>query len=89
MTSNTQVALDKEELRTLIAHILELDVQEVTDDADFVADLEVDSLMALEIVVRLQRQYGVKLEESDLKHVSSLPQVLELVSGKRAAQVAS
>jgi acyl carrier protein len=89
MTSNTQVALDKEELRGLIAHVLELDVAEVTDSADFVQDLEVDSLMALEIVVRLQRQYGVKLEESDLKHVSSLPQVLRLVSGKRAAQLAS
>lgn len=89
MTSNTQVALDKEELRSLIAHILDLDVQEITDDADFVRDLEVDSLMVLEIVVRLQRQYGVKLEERDLKNVSSLPQVLRLISDRRTEQLAA
>lgn len=89
MTSNTQVALDKEELRSLIAHILDLDVEEITDDADFVRDLEVDSLMVLEIVVRLQRQYGVKLEERDLKDVSSLPQVLRLISDRRTEQLAA
>ncbi|MCX4775232.1 acyl carrier protein (plasmid) [Streptomyces sp. NBC_01260] len=89
MTSNTQVALDKEELRSLIAHILDLDVEEITDDADFVRDLEVDSLMVLEIVVRLQRQYGVKLEERDLKNVSSLPQVLRLISDRRTEQFAA
>uniref|UniRef100_A0AAU2W2P2 Acyl carrier protein n=1 Tax=Streptomyces sp. NBC_00008 TaxID=2903610 RepID=A0AAU2W2P2_9ACTN len=89
MTSNTQVALDKEELRSLIAHILDLDVEEITDDADFVRDLEVDSLMVLEIVVRIQRQYGVKLEERDLKNVSSLPQVLRLISVRRTEQLAA
>jgi len=89
MTSNTRVALDKEELRSLIAHVLDLDVEEITDDADFVRDLEVDSLMVLEIVVRLQRQYGVKLEERDLTHVSSLPQVLRLISDRRTEQLAA
>lgn len=89
MSNNTRIALDKEELRFLIADILALDVEEVTDDADFVQDLEVDSLMALSIVFRLERQYGVKLEESDLKQVSSLVQVLQLITDKRTAPAAS
>ncbi|WP_406109346.1 acyl carrier protein [Streptomyces sp. NBC_01003] len=89
MSSITQIAFDKEELRSLIADVLELDVEEVTDDADFVQDLEVDSLMALAIVFRLEKQYGVKLEESDLKQVSSLIQVLQLITDKRTAQAAS
>lgn len=89
MSNNTQIALDKEELRSLIADVLELDVEEVTDDADFVQDLEVDSLMVLAIVVRLENQYGVKLEESDFKQVSSLIQVLQLITAKRTAQAAS
>lgn len=89
MSNNTQIALDKEELRSLIADALGLDVEEVTDDADFVQDLEVDSLMALAIVFRLEKQYGVKLEESDFKQVSSLIQVLQLVTDKRTAQAAS
>jgi acyl carrier protein len=89
MSNNTQIALDKEELRSLIADVLEFDVEEVTDDADFVQDLEADSLMALALVVRLQKQYDVKLEERDLKQVSSLIQVLQLITDKRTAQAAS
>ncbi|MFZ3495606.1 acyl carrier protein [Streptomyces sp. 5.8] len=89
MSNKTRIALDKEELRFLIADILALDVEEVTDDADFVQDLEVDSLMALSIVFRLERQYGVKLEESDLKQVSSLVQVLQLITDKRTVPAAS
>jgi acyl carrier protein len=97
MTANTQVApdvapdvaVDKEELRSFLAHVLELDVEEITDDTDFARDLDLDSLMALEIVVRLQRQYGVKLVERDLKHITSLPQILELISAKRAAPLAT
>jgi acyl carrier protein len=77
------IALDKEELRSLIADAIQLDAQEVTDDADFVQDLDVDSLMALAIVARLEKQYGVKLQESDLKQVSSLTQVLQLITDKQ------
>ncbi|MGW7410239.1 acyl carrier protein [Streptomyces sp. NPDC054833] len=89
MSNNTQIALDKEELRSLVADVLELDVEEVTDDADLVQDLEVDSLMALAIIVRLDRQYGVKLQESDFRQVSSLIEVLQLLTDKRTAQAAS
>jgi acyl carrier protein len=77
------IALDKEELRSLIADAIQLDAEEVTDDADFVQDLDVDSLMALAIVARLEKQYGVKLQESDLKQVSSLTQVLQLITDKQ------
>ncbi|MEU6067494.1 MULTISPECIES: acyl carrier protein [Streptomyces] len=89
MSNNTQIALDKEELRSLVADVLEVDVEEVTDDADLVQDLEVDSLMALAIIVRLDRQYGVKLQESDFRQVSSLIDVLQLITDKRTAQAAS
>jgi acyl carrier protein len=84
MSNNTLIAPDKEELRALVADVLDLDVREVTDDADFVQELEVDSLMALAIVARLGKQYGVKLEERDLKQVSSLIQVLALITDKLA-----
>ena len=89
MSNNTQIELDKEELRSLIADALELDAEEITDDADFAQDLDVDSLMALTVVVRLEKQYGVKLKESDLKQVSSLTQVLQLITDKRSVQAAS
>ncbi|MET7383000.1 acyl carrier protein [Streptomyces sp. NPDC005526] len=74
--------LDKEELRALVAQVLDVDVSEVTDDARFVDDLEVDSLMALEVVVILEKKYGIRLPESDLKQIVTLRSAYELLLGK-------
>ncbi|MFF7749421.1 acyl carrier protein [Streptomyces sp. NPDC007971] len=81
--------LDKEELRAVVAQVLDVDVTEVTDDARFVDDLEVDSLMALEVVVILEKKYGIKLPESDLKQIVTLQSAYELLLAKLdAARVA-
>ncbi|MFJ2738076.1 acyl carrier protein [Streptomyces sp. NPDC087440] len=82
MSENTAVAVDTEELRSLVADALELPVEEVTDEAHFVDDLQVDSLMALEIVVNLEKKYAIKVDESDFKQVSNLLQVRALVDSR-------
>ena len=76
------INVDKEELRTLVADVLELPVEEVTDDADFINDLEVDSLAALEIAVRLEKKYGVNMDGFELKTISSLNYVHQLLKNK-------
>lgn len=80
--------MNKEELRTLVAQVLDVDVAQVTDEARFVDDLEVDSLMGLEVVVVLEKKYGVKLPESDLKHIVNLQSAYDVVQARlEAAQV--
>lgn len=82
--------LDKEELRAVVAQVLDVDESEITDDAKFVDDLEVDSLMALEIVVVLEKKYGIKLPESELKQIVTLQSAYDLLLGKLdAAQQAA
>ncbi|MGW0783132.1 acyl carrier protein [Streptomyces sp. NPDC002913] len=63
---------NRDELRDVIADVLDIPAEMITDDAHFADDLEVDSLMALELMVILERTYSVKLEESRLKEVTSL-----------------
>ncbi|MCX4803100.1 acyl carrier protein [Streptomyces sp. NPDC058682] len=74
--------LEKEELRALVAHVLDVEVSELTDGVRFVEDLEVDSLMALEVVVVLEKKYGVKLPESEFKQIVSLESAYDLLLGK-------
>ena len=68
----TTESVDREEVREIIAKAIDVDVAEVTDETDFVEDLEVDSLMALEIMVLLERRYGVKLDEGKLAEITSI-----------------
>jgi acyl carrier protein len=82
MTDAT-AALDKEELRAFVADVLDVDEEDVTDDADFVKTLGVDSLMALEVMVVLEKKYSVKLEEREMKEVTCLRKVYDLLASKR------
>ena len=85
MTEQITSVPEKEELRQIIAETLEVDTDDVTDDANFVDDLEVDSLMALEITVRLEKRYGVSLDESEMRGVSSLNGTYRLLIDKLAS----
>ncbi|KOG79349.1 MULTISPECIES: acyl carrier protein [Streptomyces] len=82
MTNNTAAVLEKEDLRSTVADVLDVSEAELTDDAQFVGDLGVDSLMALEVMVVLEKKYGVKLGESELKEVTCLQRAYDLLATK-------
>ncbi|MBC2903692.1 acyl carrier protein [Streptomyces cupreus] len=83
MTDGIDCASDKEELRDTIAEILDVPTSEVTDSAHFVDDLDVDSLLALEIAVVLEKKYGVQVAESEMKRLTCFQQVYELLRSRR------
>lgn len=80
--SDDVAVLDKEQLRATIADVLDVEVAAVTDDANFIKDLEVDSLMALEVMVVLEKRYRVKLAESELKEITCLQRAYDLLGEK-------
>jgi acyl carrier protein len=75
----------KEELRTLIAEIAEKD--SVPDDTHF-KDLGIDSMMGVEIVAAIERQYKIKIEDSELQEISTLTKSVALVQSKLDAKAA-
>ncbi len=76
----------KEELRSLIAEIAEVDA--IPDDTHF-KDLGIDSMMGVEIVAAIERQYKVKFEDSELAEVSTLNKSYQLVLGKLPQKTAA
>jgi acyl carrier protein len=52
-----------EHVRGIVAGVADLDPDEVTDDASLYDDLQVDSLHKLEILVRIERDFGVRLTD--------------------------
>lgn len=69
----------KEELRALVAEISEIDT--IPDDASF-KDLGIDSMMGVEIVAAIERQYQIKIEDSELAQIKTLASSFELVVKK-------
>ncbi len=73
----------KEKLRAIIAEVAEVD--EVPDDVPF-QDLGIDSMMAVEIVAEVEREYKLKIPEEELQQLTNLEAVYAKVKEKLSAQ---
>lgn len=69
----------KQEVKQMVAEITELSMDKLTDDARFVEDLGIDSMMALEIVAGLEKKYRIVIPEEDIPTVRSLSNVYGLM----------
>ena len=67
-----------QEVRNLIAEIIEMDPSEITPDAGLVEDLGMDSMMALEILAALEKKYKIKIPEEELPKITTLSRAIEL-----------
>lgn len=67
------------ELQKLISSIAEIEPEKVTMEANFVEDLGMDSMMALEILATLEKKYKLKIPEQNLTKMTNLREVIAIV----------
>ena len=65
------------DVATIVSRVLELP-QTIDRDADFVADLAVDSLRFMELVVALEERFDVAFEPGEVDAMRSLSDVLRV-----------
>ena len=70
----------EQEIREIAAEIIEKKPDEIAKDADFVKDLGVDSMMALELLAALEKKYRIIIPEENLMKFKSLGQTVNLVN---------
>ncbi|MGA2449401.1 MAG: acyl carrier protein [Polyangiaceae bacterium] len=76
----------REQLRTLVAEIAEK--AEVPDGATF-KELGIDSMMGVEIVAAIERQYQIKIDDAELASFKDLDSAYALVAKKLGAKGAT
>ncbi|MEV6304165.1 acyl carrier protein [Actinoplanes sp. NPDC051861] len=64
-----------EDLRALVAEVLEVEPEELTDTGDFMEEYEADSLRAIEILARLDKQFKVEIPQAELPELRNLKAV--------------
>ena len=70
----------KSDLCELLAEILETEPSEIDPKANFVNDLGMDSMMALEILAGIEKKYKIVIPEEILPQFTSLDKTVEIVS---------
>lgn len=68
------------EIRNLIAEIIERDPGEIAPDARFFEDLGVDSMMALEILAAIEKKYKISIPEEKLAQLTTLNQTIAVAN---------
>jgi len=75
-----QIDVEKD-VRELVAMILEKEPEELTLDANFVKDLGMDSMMALEVLAGIEKKYRIVIPEGMLAKFINLKDTIAIVKG--------
>lgn len=72
--------VNMEALRAIIADAIDVDEEVLLEDAHFITDIGVDSLSSLEVLVRLEKEFKIKIPEGDLVRLYSLRAVADYLN---------
>ena len=72
----------KKEVKKRVSEIIEVPEEKLKEDAKFVEDLGVDSMMALEIVAGIEKKYKIVIPEEDIPKISSLADIYAILEKK-------
>jgi acyl carrier protein len=75
-----EVDKTKPDLREIVAEVLEIETDELTDTGDFIDDYEADSLRAIEILSRVEKVYKVEIPQAELAQMRNLNAVGEILA---------
>ncbi len=73
--------MDKEfeKLKNIIADVLNVDPEEITEETTFADDLGADSLDLYQILMGLEEEFGITIEQEKVEHVTTVGEALELI----------
>lgn len=67
------------EIKKLIASVTEREPEEVPDDASFADDLGVDSLMAMEVMVAMDKKFRIDIPEEEFVTAKNVNDAVAMV----------
>ena len=67
-----------DEIKEIVADIIEVDEDEIDGDAIFVEKYDVDSMLALEILATIEKKYKIKIPEERLANITTLNETVSL-----------
>jgi acyl carrier protein len=78
----------QETIREIIINLFELEADDVQSDRNL-KELGIDSLMALDILTALEKQFHIKLPEENLKRFTTVQSIGTLVDEELERRIAS
>ncbi len=69
-------------LKTIVSEQLDVPEEKVTEDAKFQEDLGADSLDVVELVMKLEDEFGIEIPEEDAEKIATVKDAVDYIAGK-------
>jgi acyl carrier protein len=67
-------------VREIVAEQLERDVNEVTNEASFIDDLGADSLDIVELVMKMEEEFGIEIPDDEAEKIKTVNDVIQYIT---------
>ena len=71
--------MELEKLKEIIADVLNVEVDDITEDTTFVDDLGADSLDIFQIIMGLEEEFDIEIENEDAEKIVTVSDAVEQI----------
>lgn len=77
---NQNASAVREKIVEIVSKTLGHDKEKITPRADFVKDLNADSIAQMELLMAFEDEFGIKIDDKEAKELISLEKVEEFIA---------
>ena len=68
-----------EKIKAIIAEVLNIDADSITEDTTFVDDLGADSLDIFQIIMGIEEEYDIELDNESVEQIQTVGDAVEAI----------
>ena len=69
--------MELEKIKAIIAEVLNIDADSITEDTTFVDDLGADSLDIFQIIMGIEEEYDIELDNESVEQIQTVGDAVE------------
>ncbi|MFO8030209.1 MAG: acyl carrier protein [Cyclonatronaceae bacterium] len=70
----------QERVKKVIARVLEISEDDISDDANFIFDLGADSMQSMELVAAFEEEFDIEMDEEKALDIQTVSHAVEFIS---------
>lgn len=71
--------MELEKIKAIIAEVLNIDADSITEDTTFVDDLGADSLDIFKIIMGIEEEYDIELDNESVEQIQTVGDAVEAI----------
>lgn len=71
--------MELEKIKAIIAEVLNIDADSITEDTIFVDDLGADSLDIFQIIMGIEEEYDIELDNESVEQIQTVGDAVEAI----------